>query len=270
MLKKYMIAILILTLVFSSVAFGFNDTDETFVYIISPEVGEAGKAIINNDLFISVYVQSEESLYLELIKKETPVFNFETEENKTFIELDVTEPIEEKVLLDEAVTPVYTKEEIYVQYQVAKTDLAIVKKSYEAAKNVVSKIPSLLDETASLYDPSYVLTEEDILNQEHLEKMTKEYSDVLSDFYFWEEKYLELFETVIFQDVEMLVDEVLPYFEYNVDGIAPGHYTLSVVNGDGDIIEKLTFEVVSEDIIVDEIIEDLNFFNNIIDDAVFN
>lgn len=270
MLKKYMIAILILTLVFSSVAFGFDETDETFVYIISPEVGESGKAITNNDLFISVYVQSENSLYLELTKKEAPVFNFEQEENRNIIEPTLNETVEEKVILNETVIPVYTKEDIYLQYQMAKVDLDIVETSYYDAKHIVEKIPSVSNDEDDLDEFSYILSESDILDKAHYDQMLNEYHKILQSYYFWEKSYLELFETTIFENVEMTVDAVLPYFEYNVDDIEPGNYTLSVVDIEGKIIETLTFEVVSEEIIVDVIIEDLDFFNNIIGDEVFN
>lgn len=275
MFKKYMIAILIISLVFSSfsVVYGIDDSNEDYVYIISPEVGESGKAIINNDLFISIYVRAENTLFLELIKTETPVFNFEEEEEEIVLFTSEAEAVEEKVSLgdEEFVEPkVLTKEEIYVQYQIASTDKGIIKESYDAALANLEKIPSVMYDSSTTGTSEYQLTEEDLQNQMHFEEIASLYNEALASFNYWENEYFKLFDTPIFSSVEMTVDDLFPYFEYSVDDISPGHYTLAVKNIDGKVIERLKFEVVSEQIIVDEIIDNIDFFDNIIGDDVFN
>lgn len=71
-----MFALLILVMIVSQLPVLADDASEDpYVYIISPKVGDSGKTILNETLFISIYIQSEQSLTLELVKK--PVYDFE-------------------------------------------------------------------------------------------------------------------------------------------------------------------------------------------------
>lgn len=281
MLKKCMLVVLILVMALSLSMISFaNDeetTEEDYVHIISPEVGESGKSILNDALFISIYVQSENTLLVSMIKKETPVFTFEEEvEEPEFIEMiplvaaeSVEEAVEEKVSLAEVTIVELTKEEIFSAYQIAEADLEILKADFEAAKSAIAKSPSLLDESASLYDPLYKLSEQEVEDIAYYEEISTFYNEALSEYIKWENKYNKLFETVVFDQQEMVVDPSFPYFEHTVQDITPGMYDLIISNTEGDAVETLTFEIVTEDIIADSIKEEVNIFDKIIDSNVF-
>jgi len=279
MLKKYMLVVFILVMALSLNMISFaNDeetTEEDYVHIISPEVGESGKTILNDALFISIYVQSNDTLLLSMIKKETSIFTFEEEvEDPEFIELiplvaAESIEVEEKISLADVTIVELTKEEIFSAYQIAEADLAILQADFETAKNAIAKIPSLLDESATLYDPLYKLSELEIENLAYYEKISNFYNEALNEYVKWENKYNKLFETVVFDQEEMIVDPSFPYFEHTVQDITPGTYDLVISNAKGDDIETLTFEIVTEDIIADTIKEEVNIFDKIIDPNIF-
>jgi len=279
MLKKYMLVVFILVMALSINMISFaNDgetTEEDYVHIISPEVGESGKTILNDALFISIYVQSNDTLLLSMIKKETSIFTFEEEvEDPEFIELiplvaAESIEVEEKISLADVTIVELTKEEIFSAYQIAEADLAILQADFETAKNAIAKIPSLLDESATLYDPLYKLSELEIENLAYYEKISNFYNEALNEYVKWENKYNKLFETVVFDQEEMIVDPSFPYFEHTVQDITPGTYDLVISNAKGDDIETLTFEIVTEDIIADTIKEEVNIFDKIIDPNIF-
>ncbi|MBI9013011.1 MAG: hypothetical protein JEZ08_12330 [Clostridiales bacterium] len=281
MLKKYMLVVLVLVMALSVNMISFaNDeetTEEDYVHIISPEVGESGKTILNDALFISIYVQSDDTLLLSMIKKETSIFTFEEKvEEPEFFEMiplvaaeAIEEAVEEKVSLAEVTIVELTKEEIFSAYQIAEADLTILQADYEAAKSEIAKIPSLLDESASLYDPLYKLSEDEIEDLTYFEEISIFYNEALSEYIKWEKKYNKLFETVVFDQQEMIVDPSFPYFEHTVQDVTPGTYDLIISNTEGEVIETLTFEIVTEDIIADSIKEEVNIFDKIIDSNVF-
>lgn len=281
MLKKYMFVVLILVMALSLNMISFaNDeetTEEDYVHIISPVVGESGKLILNDALFISIYVQSDETLLLSLIKKETPRFIFEEEvEEPEFVEMiplvaaeSIEAAVEEKVSLAEVIIVELTKEEIFSAYQIAEADRDILKADFEKAKSLIARSPSLLDESASLYDPLYKLSEQEIEDFSYYEEISKLYNEALSEYKKWENKYNKLFETVVLDQYEMVVDPSFPYFEHTVQDVTPGMYDLIIRNTEGNAIEALTFEIVTEEIIADSIKEEVNIFNKILDSNVF-
>lgn len=262
-----MLAVLIITLILSTNIFMFAEEEDTFdeyVYIINPEVAASGKAIVNDTMFISIYVQSQNTLLLDLVKK--PVFGIQNDDY--FIEPYVeNNNVEEKIsLLDMLIRrPVYTKEEIIREYQKAEAELEQVRTTYTNAQELINHIPTLIDENSETYE----LTESDTTNLNFVDDLALTYNRLLLEFNYWEKQYLSLFEDTIFSNVEMSVDPSFPYFEYNVNGVQPGEYKLLIKNEDGNIIERLDFEVVTEEIVADEILGDINFFDNIIDSTVF-
>jgi hypothetical protein len=258
-----------------------TDETEDYVHIISPIVGESGKTILNDALFISIYVQSENSLFLSL-KKETPVFIFE-EEKMFDDDIDlmmlipalssediIVEEVEEKVSLDEVVEEEPLTQDVIVSaYQIAEADLEIITADLIIAQTAVEKIPSVLDDSAAEYNPTYILSEEEIESTEYLEAVTGLYTDAVTDFVKWEGTYNDLFEKDVFEQQEMVVDPSFPYYEYTVSDIEPGTYKLLITDLEGKVIEELEFEVVTEEVIADRIIENVNIFDNLIDSEVF-
>ncbi len=85
----------------------------------------------------------------------------------------------------------------------------------------------------------------------------------------WEGTYNDLFEKDVFEQQEMVVDPSFPYYEYTVSDIEPGTYKLLITDLEGKVIEELEFEVVTEEVIADRIIENVNIFDNLIDSEVF-
>jgi len=83
MIKKFMILLLIVVMTLSTniMVFADDNTSEEDIQIISPEVGESGKMVLNKALFISIYVQTDDTMYLNL-KKVVPTFNFDEETYK--------------------------------------------------------------------------------------------------------------------------------------------------------------------------------------------
>lgn len=281
MTKKIIMVLLVFILVLSSSMLAFaTDETEDYVHIISPVVGESGKTILNDALFISIYVQSENSLFLSL-KKETPVFIFEEEEmiedNVDLMMLvpalsseDIVEEVEEKVSLDEVVEEEPLTQDVIVSaYQIAEADLEIITADLIIAQTAVEKIPSVLDDSAAEYNPTYMLSEEELESTEYLEAVTGLYTEAVTDFEKWEGTYNDLFEKDVFEQQEMVVDPSFPYYEYTVSDIEPGTYKLLITNLEGIVIEELEFEVVTEEVIADKIIENVNIFDNLIDSEVF-
>ena len=96
------------------------------------------------------------------------------------------------------------------------------------------------------------------------------YSYAISDYNYWEEEYLKLFEKVIFSNVEMNVDPLLPYFEYTVKDIKSGTYKLAIrLKETNKVVKLLEFEVVTGEVLAEEIVEEMlksiDFFDNIVD-----
>jgi uncharacterized protein YaiI (UPF0178 family) len=257
-----------------------TDETEDYVHIISPVVGESGKTILNDALFISIYVQSENSLFLSL-KKETPVFIFEEEEmvedNIDLMMLvpalsseEIVEEVEEKVSLDEVFEEEPLTQDVIVSaYQIAEADLEIITADLIIAQTAVEKIPSVLDDSSAEYNPTYMLSEEELESTEYLEAVTGLYTEAVTDFVKWEGTYNDLFEKDVFEQQEMVVDPSFPYYEYAVSDIEPGTYKLLITDLEGKVIEELEFEVVTEEVIADKIIENVNIFDNLIDSEVF-
>jgi hypothetical protein len=264
-----------LVLTANVVVFANDETTEDYVHIISPEVGESGKTLVNDSLFISIYVEAEDTLFLSL-KKVMPTFTFE--EEKDYIELIPLVPAlpaeeeesEEKVPLAEvdAIEPL-TKDEVVAAYQIAEEDFQILEKEYKEVKSSVSQIQALLDESSANYDPTYKLSEEEVEALNYFEDVTVRYKEALANFESWKAEYDKLFEKDVFEQQEMVVDSVFPYFEHTVSDIEPGNYKLIVTNLEGQVIETLEFEIVPEKVIADTIIEGSNIFEKIIDKDVF-
>jgi FtsZ-binding cell division protein ZapB len=255
-----------------------NDESEDYVHIISPVVGESGKTILNDALFISIYVESENTLFLSL-KKQMPTFVFEEEEETdevveliplvaaTVIE---EEAVEEKISLDELeeVKPL-TKDEIVMAYQIAEDDLMIIKSDLVMAKNAVSEIPVQTLEATESEEPTQDLTAEQLEATTYLEDITKLYNEAKAEFDKWQTEYNSLFEKDVFEQQEMVVDPEFPYYEHTVSNIETGKYKLIITTLDGEEVDRLEFEVVTEDVIADKIIENVNIFDKIIDSDVF-
>lgn len=279
MIRKSFLALLIISLLVMGSALVFANDDETedYVHIISPIVGESGKTLLNDSLFISIYIETDDTLFLSM-KKVMPTFTFEEVNDKeiiTYVELEPAEPVDEnvdgeKIPLGEvdAVAPL-TKDEIVAGYQIAEEDFKILEKEYDEAKKIVSEVPSLLDESSVDYDPTYKLTEEEVRAINYLEDVTVRYKETLAAFEAWKKKYDQLFEDDVFEQQEIVVDAQFPYYEYTVSDIEPGNYKLMVTNLDGQVIEVLEFEIVPEKVIADTIIEGSNIFEKIIDKDVF-
>ncbi|MCH4886880.1 hypothetical protein EZV73_04835 [Acidaminobacter sp. JC074] len=283
MMRKFMILLLILIMALSAniMVFANDETSEEYVHIISPEVGESGKMILNEALFISIYVQTDDTMYLNL-KKVVPSFNFDEEaEEKEYVEMiplvpalpvEEVEVEEEKISLAEVEIieeEPLTKDEVVASYTIAEDDFKIVEEELANAK-AAANIETFVDETSPEYDPSYQLTEEDIEAANYLDDVTVRYNEALANYEKWKKEYDKLFEEDVFEKLEMVVDSSLPYFEHTVSDVEPGSYKLIVTNDLNEIVEQLDFEVVSEQVIADKIIENTNVFENIIDNDVFN
>lgn len=277
MIRKVMMLFLVFAMILSSTTLVFaSDTDkEELVHIISPEVGDSGNTIINGALFISIYVQSDDTLFLSL-KKQMPKFTFEVEEVAEVLE--PTEPLEtEKVEEEEEKIPLIeleevkplTKDEIILAYSGIKSDLEVIESVYLNAKAVVDQIPSQIDETAENYDPSYQLTDEDKNAMTYFDDVSAMYKNMTAQLSKMKVEYDNLFESDVFAQQEIKVDPSFPYFEYTAKNVEPGNYKLLITDMNGNIIKKLEFEVVTEQTIADKIIETDNIFEKIIDDNVF-
>lgn len=257
MLKKSMIAIVLMALVISATMIMFADVieSEEYVYIINPEVGTSGKAIINESMFISIYVESEQDMLLELVKK--PMFDFEPEEGLT---PDVI--VEEKFTIFDILSrqTVYSKSDTMTMYQLALYDKEMAKEDLDNAKTALG--------TVDPEEGTYLTIEEQKL-VDNYQLAFDHYIQALKDFQYWKETYLRLFEQRIIDNMVMSVDPAFPYFEYTVPNVTPGHYILKVKNADGFTVEALEFDVVTEASITSEILENTNFFDNIIDEEVF-
>jgi hypothetical protein len=275
MIRKLITFFLIITLVVTSNVLVFASDSEGDVHIISPEVGESGKTILNDALFISIYVQSDDTLFLSL-KKEMPKFTFEEKDDiLPLIPLmptvtSQTEVKEEKVSLGEIVVEApMTKEEIVAAFEAIKSDLEIIERTYVSAKSAVSKIPNLLDESAENYNPTYQLTEKDKEVKKYFEDVEAFYQEMSLKYEIMKAKYDALFEKDVFDQQEITVDPEFPYFEYNVSNIEPGNYKLQITDMNGKIIEMIEFEVVTEQVIAEKILETNNIFDQVMDSNVF-
>ena len=280
------IFIILLVLLMNIIIFAQDSDEIEYVSIINPEVGGSGKVISEDSLFISIFVIEDVDLLLELVKIDTPVFNFETEEvvpliepinNNEANEEETEENIdEEKVIfgedsgiLEELDTQL-KKEDIFTAYQNAQEIFDITEALYLEAMLNISGIPNLVDESAINYDPTYELTEEEVLYLEEADTAYIAYSYAISDYNYWEEEYLKLFEKVIFSNVEMNVDPLLPYFEYTVKDIKSGTYKLAIrLKETNKVVKLLEFEVVTGEVLAEEIVEEMlksiDFFDNIVD-----
>jgi len=278
MFRKFMMVTLVFLLVLSSFTMALaNDESEDYVHIISPVVGESGKTILNDALFISIYVESEDTLFLSL-KKQMPTFVFEEEETDEVVELIPLvaatvideEAIEEKISLDELeeVKPL-TKDEIVMAYQIAEEDLKIIKSDLVMAKNAVSEIPVQTLEATESEEPTQDLTAEQLEATTYLEEVTKLYNEAKAEFDKWQTEYNSLFEKDVFEQQEMVVDPEFPYYEHTVSNIETGKYKLIITTLEGEEVDRLEFEVVTEAVIADKIIENVNIFDEIIDSDVF-
>jgi hypothetical protein len=262
MLKKYMIAILVFLLLFSTTVSSFaSETDDTivneeYVYIVSPEIGTSNKAIINDTLFISIYVQSDSPLFLEL----TRVSNFGADEITPIVTYNESEVTEEKVIINDVIEKSYsyTKEDILYSYRVALREKELLQIELNEIKRQVAEIESIED-----------LSDEELELLEKEKTIESRYNFSLKDYLSWKEKYMALFETVVLDNVPMTVDPAFPYFESSLDNIQTGQYHLTIKRLDGSIIEELEFEVVTEDIFAEEILEE-DIFDDLIDVDVFN
>jgi hypothetical protein len=261
MFKKYMFALLILVLLVSQfVVLAEDVSEEPYVYIISPKVGDSGKTILNETLFISIYIQSEASLNLELVKK--PVYDFEvvTEDLPEAVDFF----IEEKVLFSEtqASKNVFTKKEIIKAYEETSKHLDELKENYRIKRKNLGEISQNTENVSSL-------SSSERLRLQSFEKAKSNLNKGMVAYNFWKEAYLELFDKVIFSNVKMSVDASFPYFEYTLDNVQPGYYKLAIKNLDGKIVESLEFEVVTEQSIANEIINSSDFFKEMLQKNVF-
>jgi len=187
------------------------------------------------------------------------------------IEETQEEPQEEKISLcevDIVGEESLSKDKIVVSYTVAEDDVKILEDELEDAK-VAADISSSVEESLLEEDSIYQLSESDIEAVNYLDDVTVRYNEALANYDKWKKEYDQLFEEDVFKQQEMVVDPSFPYYEYTVSDIEPGSYNLLVSNDDGVIIKQLEFEVVSEQVIADKIIENPNVFENIIDNDVF-
>ena len=285
MMKKFMILLLIIVMTLSTniMVFADDEISEEDVQIISPEVGESEKMVLNKALFISIYVQTDDTMYLNL-KKVVPTFNFdEVTEEKQYIDMIPLVPalpveetqedfLEEKISLGEVdITEDehLTKDKIVVSYTVAEDDVKILEEELEEAK-AAADISSSVEKSLLEEDSIYQLSEADIEAVNYLDDVTMRYNEALANYDKWKKEYDQLFEEDVFKQQEMVVDPSFPYYEYTVSDIEPGSYKLLVTNDESVIIKQLEFEVVSEQVIADKIIDNPNVFENIIDNDVFD
>jgi len=285
MIKKFMILLLIIVMTLSTniMVFADDEISEEDVQIISPEVGESEKMVLNKALFISIYVQTDDTMYLNL-KKVVPTFNFdEVTEEKQYIDMIPLVPalpveetqedfLEEKISLGEVdITEDehLTKDKIVVSYTVAEDDVKILEEELEEAK-AAADISSSVEKSLLEDDSIYQLSEADIEAVNYLDDVTMRYNEALANYDKWKKEYDQLFEEDVFKQQEMVVDPSFPYYEYTVSDIEPGSYKLLVSNDESVIIKQLEFEVVSEQVIADKIIDNPNVFENIIDNDVFD
>ncbi|MBN2794085.1 MAG: hypothetical protein JXR88_01665 [Clostridia bacterium] len=258
MWKKSMIAIVLMALVISVTMVMFADVAESeeYVYIINPEVGTSGKTIVNESMFISIYVESEQDMLLELVKK--PVFTFENE--KALMPDD--EILEEKFTIFDILSrqTVYSKSDIMNMYQLALYDKEMAKDDLNLAKLSLGSI--------NPKDETYLTLSEQKLVEKYNSAL-ENYNKVIRNYQYWKDSYFKLFEQKIIDNLVMSVDPAFPYFEYTVEDITPGHYVMKVKNSEGIVVESLEFDVVTEDVLTDEILGNTNFFDNILGEEVF-
>ena len=264
MFKKGMLAILMILLLMTQFIVVAEDTmEEPYVYIISPKVGDSGKTILNETLFISIYIKSKESLILELVKK--PVYDFEVAVESTQIDSDFI--VEEKISLTEIQNPkvVYKKSEIIESYDKASVALEEAKIAYDVERTKFSNNKmSKLD----FIDVQKLTYAQRLIYADYTEAKT-DLNKALLTFRFWKSAYLDLFDKTIFSNMTMNVKEAFPYFEYTHNNIQPGHYKLSVKTTGGLVLEKLEFQVVTEQSIANEIINNMNFFGELLQPQIF-
>lgn len=261
MFRKYMFALLILVMVLSHIPVLAEDSaDEPYVYIISPKVGDSGKTILNETLFISIYIQSEKSLTLELVKK--PVYDFEIVREDLPEAVDIL--IEEKVLLTDVLKPkrLLSKSEIIEAYEETSVHLIDLRKDYEIKKDKLGNLPQSSENISEL-------SASERLRLQAFESAKSDLNEGMVAFNFWKKAYLDLFDKVIFSDLKMTVDPSFPYFEHTHDNVEPGFYKLSIKNLDGKVIDSLEFEVVTEQSIANEIINGNDFFKEMLEKNVF-
>lgn len=264
MFKKGMLAMLVILMLMTQFIVVAEDTvEEPYVYIISPKVGDSGKTILNETLFISIYIKSKEPLILELVKK--PVYDFEVAVESSPIDSDFM--VEEKISLTEIQNPKinYKKSEIIESYDEASLVLEEAKIAYDLeqtkfSKNRMSKLDFI--------DVQKLNSAQRLIYAEYTEAKT-ELNKALLAFRFWKSAYLDLFDKTIFNNVAMSVKEAFPYFEYSHNNIEPGHYKLSVKTAGGLVLEKLEFQVVTEQSIANEIINNRNFFGELLQPQIF-
>lgn len=262
MLRKGMLAILmILVLMTQVVVIAEDSVEETKVQIISPKVGESGKTILNETLFISVYIESEDELLLELVKE--PVYDFEVKTESEPVVADFF--VEEKVSLSDVEEPkiAFSKSEIIDAYSVASSALEISNGLYEAAKDAYDV--TVLDDQGNPMDletaPALSQDQRSLLSE--YKTAESHVNTALTSYHFWKDAYLGLFDKVIFDNVLMAVEGQFPYFEYTHNNIQPGHYKLYVKTLDGSVLEQLSFEVVTEQSIANEILNSDNFIEDL-------
>lgn len=241
MFKKGIIMIIIFLFVSGISVFG---NEKEYVNIINPILGESGKLISDNSLFISIFVIEDVDLTLELIKDNTPVFNFETsEENCDLISGFRSIEVIEKPLTKSEISNLYNKSEKKYNY---------LEEEYLRVKLVVEKIPSLLDENDESY--STLMSDKDRNNVKYFDLISEKYNVAKEEYYFWKEEYLKLFEDIIIDNIKIEVDPFLPYFEHTVKNIEEGEYKLMIkLESTGEIVEMMEFKVLTEDTLIDEI-----------------
>jgi len=272
MLRKGMLAILIFLLMMTQIVVVAEDTvnqveEETYVYIISPKVGDSGKTILNETLFISIYIKSAEDLSLELVK--VPVYDFEPQvpAEDPFADFILSE--EKVVMIEiESFAPVLTKTDIIGSYDQAVLALEISKVNYEAARLAYNEAEiEVVEDDQGQVDVQSMPYAERMIYTRYIQAQAT-LNEAMTKHNYWTDTYIQLFDQVIFQGVMMQVTEEFPYFEYTHEGILPGHYKLNVKDASGQIVEQLEFEVVTEQSIADEIINNDNFFDEILTNEI--
>lgn len=269
MFKKSILIILIFAMIFamSFTTFARDNSDIgkiEYVNIINPEVGESGKIISSDSLFISIHVLEDAKLVLDLVKIDTPIFNFEKVQNSVAVDL------ENKESAIEITSTSLSKEEIFIAYQNAQDNFYASKSEYFSALSETTGIHNVVDESSENFDPTYQLTAEDVIKLENVSITRKTYVTGVKNYNYWEAEYLKLFEKVILSGVELKVDSLIPYFEYKVDNIKQGNYKLIVkLKETNEVVKSLEFEIVTKKIltegIYDEMFKLVDFFKNIID-----
>ncbi len=236
--------ILILFLIIISMTSAVYGLDNDYIKIISPDTENNGQIISKEDLFISVYAETDEKLLLSLIKKENKILK--TDEDLPIYTTENNDV--EKVSLDEVdIKPVesLTKNEIISKYKIAREDYEILRLDYVKALNLYDK-----------EEEYFIMLETMYLNaREEYIKSKKEFE--------------ALFQKEILKDVEIYVDPAFPYFEYTIEGIEAGSYEIIIANTEGKVVERLSFDVITDTMIVDKIKNEFNLFKSFINDEVF-